>query len=407
MSRICRNTKTNRELLMEDTIDKILKSMSKIKKHHRIFITILLCTLMFFRGKATFRNMSRYCGINEKRFSRWYRREFDFTVFNCKLLAYESKEKEYIAAIDASFMEKSGKKTEGLGKFYNGKTGRSEYGLEMSLVSIIDMTANTAYALDARQTLNDTDKTKTDCYVQQVKRLKAPLNDLDIKYLVCDAYYTKEKFIRPVTEQGLHIVGKLRIDADAWWPYQGEYKGKGRPKRYDGKVNFSKDTKRFEYVGKMDQEIEVYTTIVWLKMIKQKIRIVLLKFKDKHVLLYSTDTALGANKIISYYKARYQIEFVFRDAKQHTGLTHCQSRSKKAIHTQINASLTALNLIKLQDKWKKNTDKKTVISIASWKRRKLNQHLMKTLFQELDLDMKDQKVMDVYKQFSNYGTIAA
>ena len=71
MSRICRNTKTNRELLMEDTIDKILKSMSKIKKHHRIFITILLCTLMFFRGKATFRNMSRYCGINEKRFSRW------------------------------------------------------------------------------------------------------------------------------------------------------------------------------------------------------------------------------------------------------------------------------------------------------------------------------------------------
>ncbi|MCY4330194.1 MAG: hypothetical protein OXC48_08980, partial [Endozoicomonadaceae bacterium] len=66
-----------------------------------------------------------------------------------------------------------------------------------------------------------------------------------------------------------------------------------------------------------------------------------------------------------------------------------------------------LNLIKLQDKWKKNTDKKTVISIASWKRRKLNQHLMKTLFQELDLDMKDQKVMDVYKPFSNYGTIAA
>ena len=49
-------------------------------------------------------------------------------------------------------------------------------------------------------------------------------------------------------------------------------------------------------------------------MIKQKIRIVLLKFKNKHVLLYSTDTALDTNKIISYYKARYQIEFVFRDA---------------------------------------------------------------------------------------------
>ena len=111
-------------------------------------------------------------------------------------------------------MDKSGKKTGGLSKFYNGKTGRSEHGLEMSLVSIIDMIVNTVYTLDARQTLNETKKTETDCYVQQVKGLKAPLNNLDIKYLACDAYYTKEKFIRPVTEQELDVVGKLRIDAD-------------------------------------------------------------------------------------------------------------------------------------------------------------------------------------------------
>ena len=50
--------------------------------------------------------MSRYCEINEKRFSRWYRKGFDFTDFNCKLLTFGSGEKEYITAIDASFMEK-------------------------------------------------------------------------------------------------------------------------------------------------------------------------------------------------------------------------------------------------------------------------------------------------------------
>ena len=142
---------------MEDTVNTILNSMSTVKKPQRVFITVLLCTLMLFRGKATFRNMSRYCGVSEKRFSRWYRRRFDFTDFNCKLLALTLRGKECIAAIDASFMEKSGKKTEGLNKFYNGKTGRSERGLEMSLVSIIDMTANTAYALDACQTLNDSE----------------------------------------------------------------------------------------------------------------------------------------------------------------------------------------------------------------------------------------------------------
>ncbi|MCY4330810.1 MAG: hypothetical protein OXC48_12160, partial [Endozoicomonadaceae bacterium] len=66
-------------------------------------------------------------------------REVNFTVFNYKLLTYKSNRKEYIAVIDASFMEKNSKKTEGLSKFYNGKTGRSEHGLEMLLVSIINI----------------------------------------------------------------------------------------------------------------------------------------------------------------------------------------------------------------------------------------------------------------------------
>ncbi len=66
-------------------------------------------------------------------------------------------------------------------------------------------------------------------------------------------------------------------------------------------------------------------------------------------LLYSTDTDLDAMTIIKYYKARFQIEFIFRDAKQYTGLMDCQSCRKECIHTQINASFTALNALKLED----------------------------------------------------------
>jgi hypothetical protein len=124
-------------------------------------------------------------------------------------------------------------------------------------------------------------------------------------------------------------------------------------------------------------------------------------------LLFSTDTELDAMTIIRYYKARFQIEFVFRDAKQYTGLIDCQSRSKDAIHTHINASLTALNLLKLADAKAKNTTAQTVISIASWKRRKYNEHLMYRVFDELGLSLNDEKVMDTYRRLSSYGAIAA
>ncbi|WHI53084.1 transposase [Microbulbifer sp. MLAF003] len=129
--------------------------------------------------------------------------------------------------------------------------------------------------------------------------------------------------------------------------------------------------------------------------------------KDGHAPLYSTDTELDAMKLIAYYKSRFQIEFLSWDAKQYTGLTHCQSTRKEAIGLQVNATLTALNLLKAEDRKAKKTDKATVISISSWKRRKFNQHLMNRLFDELDLDQSCGKDASIYERYSDYGTIAA
>ena len=161
----------------------------------------------------------------------------------------------------------------------------------------------------------------------------------------------------------------------------------------------------------MDDGVQVYTQVVFSKQFKRSIKVVMLRSvqgdKESRVLLYSTDSSLDAMKLIQYDKTRFQIEFLFRDAKQHTGLTHCQSRRKEAIHTHLNASLVTLNLLKLEDQQIKKATGTTVISIASWKRKKFNQHLMERLFQELGLSLKSQKVAQVYDQMSDYGAIAA
>ncbi|WP_219340310.1 transposase, partial [Spartinivicinus marinus] len=357
------------------------------------------------------RNMSRYSQMNEKRFSRWYKRQFDFTQFNRGALTLTLPDNERIAAIDASFISKSGKKTEGLGYFYNGSTSQSQQGLEASLLALVDLKLNTAFTYDVRQTIDQQNKTRVEVYAEQVVELAPQLLEQGIQYLVADAYYSKEKFFTPVVKAKLKLVGKLRIDADLQWFYEGAYSGFGRPKKYDGKVYFKQELHRFDQEGCLQDGVEVYTKKVYSKKFKRAIKVVMLRqvqdTQASRVLLYSTDTELDAMTIINYYKARFQIEFLFRDAKQHTGLTHCQSRKKEAIHTHLNASLSALNLLKLEDQQLKGNNNETVISIASWKRKKFNQHLMKKLFDELGLSISTQKVAQVYERMSDYGAIAA
>jgi hypothetical protein len=397
---------------MDETVNLILNAMSSVKKPQRLFMLSFLSVLQVYQGKATFRNLSRYSHLSEKRFSRWYRRTFNFSLFNRSLLINElPKNSEVIGAIDASFVHKSGKKTEGLGYFYNGKAGKAEKGLELSLISLVDLTANTSYAITAQQTMDCADKSRVDLYAEQVKQAASDMKALGIQYLAADSYYSKVKFINAVCKEKLEMVGKLRIDADLQWLYQKEYKGRGRPKKYDGKVYIHTEKTRFNHIGAFENKTQIYSQILYSKTFKRNIQVVLLhweyKGKEGHALLFSTCETLNPLDIIRYYKARFQIEFLFRDAKQYTGLMDCQARNKKSIQTHINGSLSALNLLKIEDRRQKKTDQETVISIASWKRKKFNQHLMLRLFERLGLSKDCEKTARVYEEFSDYGAIAA
>lgn len=76
------------------------------------------------------------------------------------------------------------------------------------------------------------------------------------------------------------------------------------------------------------------------------------KLSKRYALLFSTDLKLDALMIYKYYKARFQIVpiaigILFRDAKQHTGLTHCQARSENKLYFHFNIALTAVNIAKV------------------------------------------------------------
>ena len=95
------------------------------------FLTQLFGRWLGVRGRFNLMNLSRYVGFDERTLRRWFVHEFAWTDFNRRFLRrWLPAHHELIAALDASFISKSGKCTFGLGYFYNGCLGRSQKGLE-------------------------------------------------------------------------------------------------------------------------------------------------------------------------------------------------------------------------------------------------------------------------------------
>ncbi|MCL7928513.1 transposase [Halomonas llamarensis] len=307
-----------------EIVNTVLQQMSSLKKPQRRFMLALLPLLMCLRGRVNFRNLSRYSDYHEKTFSRWYRRDFDFTEFNRLSLLTLSEEtaNTLIAAMDCRFIPKSGRHTEGLGKFYSGGTGRAEKGLEISTLAVVNVTENTAYHLSTRQTIDrsESELSRVDSYLHHLQQDRASLPP-QVRYLVADGYYSKTRYLQGVVALGLHQIGKLRHDANLRWLYQGEQKPRGRKRRYDGKVSVD-DMSRWTLAGNMN-ETQAYTVIVNSAHFKRDLRVVYLVKrcggKVKTALLFSTDTSLDAMTLVTYDKARFQIEFLFREASSFWG----------------------------------------------------------------------------------------
>ena len=103
------------------------------------FITTLFSTvLLLSEGRMNFSSLARHSFLNEKSYRRGFRREFDFMRFNLNCIEQREGRGELAAVMDASFLAKSGKKTFGLGRFYNGCSGKVEKGLEISELALVD-----------------------------------------------------------------------------------------------------------------------------------------------------------------------------------------------------------------------------------------------------------------------------
>ena len=394
-----------------------IQQVTGITKPQQKFFRWLLERWLMLPVRYNFLNLARYGGYSERAIRDQFSKKLPFEKLYAQVYAGLQK-KECLLAIDPTFISKAGKKTPGLGRFWNGTQQRSEKGLEATVLAMIDVEDGTAYHLEAVQTkasatdeLSATADSRTIQYAAMITKRKETIRSFTSK-IVADGFFMKKSFIDAVTTAGFVVITKGRRDANLKYLYNGRQKGgKGRPKQFSGKVNLQNIDRRTWKVCHEDEELVAWEAVVYSVLLKRKVKAVYVESKERkgYEVLISTDVVMEGKKILACYRLRFQIEFLIRDAKTYTGLEHCQARSEEKLYNHWNMSLFSVSIVKWQW-WAKlpaAAKEDTPFSMRTAKTLCLNKYMAETIFANLELDMTSNKIKKLFNKCLNIGNRAA
>lgn len=361
---------------------------TKVRKNFEKFFILTMSLILTIYDRINFSSLARNCDSCESRFRQNFRKAFDWCRFN---MALRLKTDACLVAIalDHSFLKKAGRKTPGIGYYWSGCAGAVKRGLEILAFAMVAADMSDARFLLAVQTVALTTRGRTPYYLEHMKDkrdnqtakcLRAIYDNREnllkiSSILVGDCLFASFNFVKGAETLGFNVVSRLRDDAVLQYLYTGPQKGgRGRKKELDGVVDINclrENVFVRETVFVDGAELTVYSAVVKCKSLKRKIKVAIAELsngdKDIRKIFFSTDTTMSASDIVKIYHSRFQIEFLFRDAKQNTGLEDWQSTTAESLSFGYNASLTAVNIAReIGDKMQQQTGRK--LSVASVKK---------------------------------------
>ena len=175
---------------------------------------------------------------------------------------------------------------------------------------------------------------------------------VSVTYLLLDGYFGHAAALQMARAQNLHLISKLRTDAALYMPYTGPYAGRGPRQIYGAKLNYralpTPALQTTTVAGGVTTRI--FQIELRHKEFPQPLNVVIIQKtnaqtgKQAHVILFSSDLDLSAATVIDYYSLRFQIEFNFRDAKQHWGLEDFMNVTPAAVTNAANLALFMVNV---------------------------------------------------------------
>ena len=391
----------------------ILGNMPEIGKWQSDFLQENFDLQCRMRGRHNFLNMCRYSDFNEGTFHNNYGKDFDFFGFNL-LLSQQYSSSECINAFDPSYISKSGKRTPGTGFYWSGCAGHNKWGLEIGGFASVDIINNTAMHLVANQTLSQEEYPNLLVYYAALVCFHAENLKKVSKYLAVDAYFSRFPFIDEVCATGLEVISRFRDDANLLYPYVGPHpKRKGAKTKYLGKFNPRALDEAYFTCCLAEEDYRIFEATLYSVSLKRYIRVAVMHvYKEDgsiklHKIFFSTDLALSGVDIYCYYKARYQIEFLYRDAKQFVGLEHCQSKSETKLHFHFNTALTTVSIVKAIYHLSQPIEQRTPFSMADIKTQYFNELMFDLIISRCGISPHEPKIISIKKNVLNFGKIRA
>ena len=402
------------------TPDQILAAalgQAGLRRTQQAYLRLLMILWLALPGRHNFTNLARYGPTSDRTHRTWARKPVPWVQLNSTLVLQAQDQQTLhlggILGVDAVFIPKYGNHTPDLASYWSGCQGRSVRGLEGTCVTWIDPTTHQPVPLSITQTpaALPAGQSRVDFYATVTLNTITQLPDelkKQVQAVVGDAYYTKLKFVARVVDEGqLPFVGKMRKDANLKHLFTGPRTGKpGRPRLYDGKVSVH-DYLRWDALPWAD-ECMVYTVVAYSVSLKRQVRAVAVVSPGsrKTEVLFSTSITMTAATIIALYRARFSMEFPFRDGKQFAGLSECQSRQVEALHFHWNMAMTAVSAARLSQLSDQRASP-LVFSMEDEKRRAYNEFFAARILSILAQEQTGQKCEDLLADLLSLGVKAA
>ena len=327
-------------------------------------LNVVCSAMLCMTGRVTTLGISRWAakGGSYRTIQRFFQTSISWEKLNFIIARKQiNRMKVVLFAGDATTITKSGKSTYGIGRFFSSIYSKTVRGLSFQTISLVDVDSKKSWPILVEQILrndkNDNEgkedkpkikrgrgrpkgsknKNKTDVELKSemtqlktmIEKVKELVSDAIVPlYFIYDGALGNNAGAQMIIQSGLQLISKLKHNSAVFLPWDGNYSGRGAPRKYGLKINFRAISEK--YLKSEITENDILTRYFQLEVLSKSfasplnIAVIykknLLTGKEGHVILFSTDLSLDWESILEYYSLRFQIEFNFRDAKQFWGL---------------------------------------------------------------------------------------
>jgi putative transposase len=194
-----------------------------------------------------------------------------------------------------------------------------------------------------------------DLFISSLKLLKNSNLGIKITHLVADCAYGSLDYLKIALDNSCFLISKLKSIAALYEPAQAEIGKRGRPKLYAKRIDLHDiDQKYLKKTEQKDGNTHKYYQFEALSkaLVGVKLNVVvLIVINEKGAIntnvWFSNDLSINYETLLQYYSLRFQIEFHFRDAKQHFGLSDFKNYKKQNLTNFVNLSFTMCMVSKI------------------------------------------------------------